>query len=412
MASGQAAGSIHVSRERSVCASQSFLAGGVKKGPGNPISVMSAENAAARGPVTHDTPSQQPRPATPPITGERGCAPGPARPGVPVSIWPGLPAPAARHELCTGPVTVPAAEKAIAAFSRPGDLVAAPDGSLAVIEAAAAAGRRALGLSHGAGRGFAGLRARLDPATRPRARLRPGRPDLLLAPGDPDAGQAALAITGCHGPGCCSVPRLDGADGPGLLYAACERVLAPGGVLAVLTASHAPGGQRTDLARLAIRSVCHDRRRRHDRRRHAGSPRRPRPGPRTHPKRFRAHCPHDDGDRHRDRCRLLCRRLLDLLRPPAVPDARDGVAARPRQSRDNSPDRGVAAPPEPMAKEAPSDFLVVAGAAVADAVAAHPSGTSVSLRSGGCQPASLPRFRLGRCRRRSWRAAGVRAGCA
>ena len=88
----------HVSRERSVCASQSFLAGGVKKGPGNPISVMSAENAAARGPVTHDTPSQQPRPATPPITGERGCAPGPALPGVPVSIWPGLPAPAARHE--------------------------------------------------------------------------------------------------------------------------------------------------------------------------------------------------------------------------------------------------------------------------------------------------------------------------
>jgi hypothetical protein len=199
--------------------------------------------------MTH--PHSGPRPATPPIPRERGAAPGSAGPGVPVSIWPALPAAAAGRSpaLCPGPVTAAAAGKAIAAFSRPGDLVAAPDCSPAVIEAAAAAGRRVLALIPGGGEhALAALPARLDPAARPLARLRPGGPDRVLAPGDPDAGQAALAITGCHGPGCCSVPEPGGADDPALLYAACQRLLAPGGVLAVITASPAPGGQHADVA--------------------------------------------------------------------------------------------------------------------------------------------------------------------
>jgi hypothetical protein len=104
--------------------------------------------------MTH--PHSDPGPATPPTGAGHGFAPGPAGLGVPVSIWPGLPAPAAGHSpsagACPGPVTAAAAAKAIAAFSRPGDLVAAPDGSPAVIEAAAATGRRVLGLIPAGGR--------------------------------------------------------------------------------------------------------------------------------------------------------------------------------------------------------------------------------------------------------------------
>jgi len=187
----------------------------------------------------------------PPVSDGNGTGP-----GVPLSIWPDLPAPrSGPHGPCAGPVTARAAGQVIAAFSRPGDLVAAPDGSAAVIEAAAAAGRRVLGLIPAPvrdGGALAGLRSRLDPAARPFARLRPGGPDLLLAPGDPDAGQAALAITGCHGPGCCSRPEPGGETGPGLLYAACQRVLRPGGVLAVITATPAAGGQPADLAGHAV----------------------------------------------------------------------------------------------------------------------------------------------------------------
>ena len=203
--------------------------------------------------MTH--PHSDPGPSAPPAGGERSSAPGPAGPGVPVSIWPDLPAPAGGRSpaTCPGPVTAAAAAKAIAAFSRPGELVAAPDGTLAVIEAAVTAGRRVLALiPDGGGCAVAGLPAGLDPAARPLARLRPGGPDLLLAPGNPDAGRAALAITGCHGPGCCSPMEPGGAHGPALLYAACQRVLAPGGVLAVITASRAPAGQLADLAGHAV----------------------------------------------------------------------------------------------------------------------------------------------------------------
>ena len=128
-----------------------------------------------------------------------------------------------------------------------------------MIEAAAAAGRPVLGLIPAPvrdGRAIAGLRARLDPAARPFARLRPGGPALLLTAGDPGIGQATLAITSCHGPGCCAsgTPEPGGDDRPGVLYAACQRVLRPGGVLAVITASGATAsdGRLADLTGQAV----------------------------------------------------------------------------------------------------------------------------------------------------------------
>ena len=167
--------------------------------------------------------------------------------GVPVTIWPGLPAaPGA------GPVTLAAAERVIAAFSRPGDLVAAIDGSTVVIEAAAAAGRHVLGFIV-CGDVNTELRCRLDPQARPFARMRPGSLAQLLAAGDPDAAQAALAITSnCPGPSTCA----NDGQGHGLLYAASERVLRPGGVLAVITTSHSPG---TQIVGDAGQAVAHAR---------------------------------------------------------------------------------------------------------------------------------------------------------
>jgi hypothetical protein len=151
--------------------------------------------------------------------------------GVPVSVWPATPAP--------GPAPGPGPEAAhvITAFSRPGELVVIPAaGTGALLSAAAAAGRRVLGLFPGpAACHAAGLRLDQDlgPAARPLAQARAGGPGLLLEAGCPEAGQAALAITG-RGAG-------------GVLYAACERVLRPGGVLAVITASTPrPAGLRDD----------------------------------------------------------------------------------------------------------------------------------------------------------------------
>jgi hypothetical protein len=151
-------------------------------------------------------------------------------PGVPLSIWPGLPA----HDVpggepCGGPVTAAAARRVIDAFSLPGDLVAAAGGCLpAVTEAAAAAGRRVLALAAG-------------PAL---PRRQSGGPAALPPLGDPAAGTAGLAIAGWRSPGCCG-PRpgnWDGEPGPGPAFAACERVLRPGGVLAVIAGPAAPGG--------------------------------------------------------------------------------------------------------------------------------------------------------------------------
>jgi hypothetical protein len=163
-------------------------------------------------------------------------AAGPAGPGVPLSIWPGLPAHGTQDgQPCGGPVTVAAARRVIDAFSLPGDLVATAGGSPAVAGAAAAASRRVLALTAG-------------PAP---ARQRPGVPAALPPPGDP-AGTAGLAIAGWPGPGCCAPwpasAAGEPAQDPGLAFTACERVLRPGGVLAVITGPAAPGGTLTGTA--------------------------------------------------------------------------------------------------------------------------------------------------------------------
>jgi hypothetical protein len=154
--------------------------------------------------------------------------PGPPGLGAPLSVW------------AASPVTE--AAQAITALSRPGDLVVVLDagtGAILASAAGAATGRRVLGLVPGPAACQAAL-LRLDrlrdPGGRPRVLVRSGGPGVLLEPGSPEAGQAALAIA--------AVPR----DGPGDLYAACERVLRPGGILAVLTSAPAPGTAAGDAA--------------------------------------------------------------------------------------------------------------------------------------------------------------------
>jgi hypothetical protein len=188
----------------------------------------------------------QPAVPAPGATAAGSRAAGPAGPGVPLSIWPGLPAHDIRDgEPCGGPVTAAAARRVIDTFSVPGDLVAAAGGcSPAVAEAAAAAGRRVLGLVPDGRSGYP------LPVPYPVARLRPGGPALVLAPGNPVTGQAALAVAGCRGSGCCASPGTSGQDDrdAGLLYAACERLLRPGGVLAVIAGPADGGGTLTDTA--------------------------------------------------------------------------------------------------------------------------------------------------------------------
>ena len=191
--------------------------------------------------MSHPAPHTGPVPAPPAVPCPAGTGdqqPGPAASpgiGVPVSVWPATPPPG------QAPGPGPEAAHAITAFSRPGELVVIPAaGTGALLTAAAAAGRRVLGLFSGPAACHAAS-ARLDqdlgPAARPLAQARAGGPGLLLEAGCPEAGQAALAITGRGGPG------------GSVLYAACERVLRPGGVLAVLTAStHRPAGLRDDPA--------------------------------------------------------------------------------------------------------------------------------------------------------------------
>jgi hypothetical protein len=99
----------------------------------------------------------------------------------------------------------------IAAFSRPGDLVAVPGARCAALAAAAArTGRRVLDIT-----------------------ARPGG-----QPGGAScaAGQAALAITVFSG----ALPAGGPAAYETVLYAACQRVLRPGGVLAVIAGRPAP----------------------------------------------------------------------------------------------------------------------------------------------------------------------------
>ncbi len=153
---------------------------------------------------------------------EPGACPWPAmagRTGLPLSVWPGVPGPGCpapdRDPLpCPGAGAVPV----IAAFSRPGDLVAVPGAGCAALAAAAArTGRRVLRI----------------------AASRGDQPDNASCA----AGQAALAVTVCAA----GLPAGGAAAGEPVLYAACQRALQPGGVLAVIGGRPAPG-QIPDLS--------------------------------------------------------------------------------------------------------------------------------------------------------------------
>jgi hypothetical protein len=141
------------------------------------------------------------------------------RTGLPLSIWPGMPCPGCPtpdqdRPPCPGAGALPV----IAAFSRPGDLVAVPGAGCPVLAAAAArAGRRVLGvvLSPGQQPGTVGCAA----------------------------GQAALAITVFSG----ALPTGGAVGCETVLYAACQRALRPGGILAIIAARPAPG-QIPDLS--------------------------------------------------------------------------------------------------------------------------------------------------------------------
>lgn len=202
-------------------------------------------------PSSHAGPVPPPAVPCPAGTGRRQPVPavsGPG-PGVPVSVWPHAPVPGRGPDpgpecaLCASRaagVSGPDAVQLITAFSRPGERIIIPEARDGVlVAAAAAAGRRVLGLApdpRSRVRVLAGL-AGLDPGLRLLAEVRSGGPALLLKAGNPEAGQAPLAITGGGAP----------AADPGVLYAACQRVLQPGGVLAVITASTPhPGGLRDD----------------------------------------------------------------------------------------------------------------------------------------------------------------------
>jgi hypothetical protein len=146
----------------------------------------------------------------PPSAAEPRYWPGVSAIAVPVSVWPAIPAPA-RCPASPGCVPCPrryastAARAVISALSRSGDLVAVPGPEDEVfLAAAASAGRRAAG---------------------------PGC-----------AGAAALAVvSACPVPGCRLPGTAAGDTGPdrdpGQPWAACQRALGPGGLLAVITAA-------------------------------------------------------------------------------------------------------------------------------------------------------------------------------
>jgi hypothetical protein len=145
---------------------------------------------------------------------------------VPVTVWPAIPAPgrcpaSPGHLPCPRRYTSAGAQAVITALSRPGDLVAVPGpGDEVFLSAAARASRRAAGSG---------------------------------------AGTAALGVvSACPAPGCRPPGPAAGDTGqdrdPRLPWAACQRALRPGGLLAVITAAvRSPGcaGQLIAHARSA-----------------------------------------------------------------------------------------------------------------------------------------------------------------
>ena len=165
-------------------------------------------------------------PGAPAITGnakppEPGACPWPAlvgRTGLPLSVWPGVPGPGcpAPGRACL-PCPGAGAAPVIAAFSRPGDLVAVPGADCPAIAAAAArTGRRIMSIA--------------DPG---------GQAGRASSP----PGHAALAVTVFPA----ALPEDGAAAYQTTLYAACQRVLRPGGILAIIAGWPAPG-QIPDLS--------------------------------------------------------------------------------------------------------------------------------------------------------------------
>jgi len=145
----------------------------------------------------------------------------------------------------------------VTAFSCPGDLVVIPEPSTGTLAVAAAAAGRPVTALAGSLRQYRDLASRLkcdlDPALWSLARLRRGSPQHLLRAASPETGQAALVITtACPAPGC---PPPGGDPGtpetdPGVLYAAGQRVLRPGGLLVIITsAAREPDGPAELIAR-------------------------------------------------------------------------------------------------------------------------------------------------------------------
>ena len=150
---------------------------------------------------------------------QRACLwPGMAgRAGLPLSIWPGVPGPGCADcgpglPPCPGAAAVPV----IGPFSRPGDLVAVPvTGCPALAAATGRDGRRLLGLAGSRGQ--------------------PGSANRVI-------GQAALAVTTFSGGLAAGEDKCETG-----LYPAYQRVLQPGGILAVIGGGPEPG-QVPDLA--------------------------------------------------------------------------------------------------------------------------------------------------------------------
>jgi hypothetical protein len=153
--------------------------------------------------------------SAPPPSPEAGPWPALAgRTSLPLSIWPGVPGPQCpAPDPDLPPCPGAAAALVIAAFSRPGDLVAVPGpGCPALAAAAASTGRRVLDIADQDGQ--------------------PG-----------DASCAALVVTAFSA----APPARDTAACQTALHAACQRALRPGGILAIIAGRPAPG-QIPDLA--------------------------------------------------------------------------------------------------------------------------------------------------------------------
>jgi hypothetical protein len=201
---------------------------------------------------------------------------------VPLTVWPAIPEPGP-CPASQPPVPCPhrwqptGAAALIGALSKPGDLIVVPSlGTGTFLTAAAATGRHAVGMTAAPGH-HDSLSALLDRSLSPRqrqlARLEPGGPAALLTGSSPHAGQAALVIaTACPTPGCPAPAPEPSADAGGTgggeeqLHAACQRALAPRGLLVVVTRAARHAGYPGDLiARSRHRAHLHPAHHRHAR---------------------------------------------------------------------------------------------------------------------------------------------------